>query len=116
MRLRRRIRIPGLRGWPKRLAVDQANNYLYVLDEGCCVYRVDLSNSIIASWNVTFNFYARGLSVNSRHNVLLAGHLIRVSGSPGHCSNGAVQEYSSYGTLIREVSDDYACIWQAVET
>lgn len=90
--LRSHLLIDDLGDYVRGLASCDFNKCLYVSDCGCsCVHKVDLSTYKVAlKWSVADRPW--GLSVNSARNVLVAC-----------CGAGKVQEYSSVGSLIREI-------------
>ena len=60
-----------------------------------------LSTSVIANWSVAAG--PAGLSVNKSHNLLVACY-----------GSNKIQEYSTTGSLVREISDSDN-LWQAIE-
>ena len=104
------LTVPGLSAYPWGLATCSFSKHLYVSDYfNNCVYRVHLSEttaikhvtSQVTQWKVAS--HPRGLSVNSARNVLVAFWELK-----------KVQEYTSTGTLVREISTNRE-VWQAVE-
>jgi len=70
------------------------NNCLYVRDSTAkIIYRYDLSNHATTKWSV--NGGCRGLSVTKCYNVLVTLY-----------ENGRIQEYTTHGSLIRDISLD----------
>ena len=114
LQLRRRIRIeipaktPADFGsndnlWAYGLAVCPVNNYLYVADYSRkLIYRVDLSTDSVVRWDSAT--YPRGLSVNSRNNLVIT------------FDDGSIGECTSNGTLLRRIEDVENYLWQAIET
>lgn len=90
-KLRRRLILPGL-NWPISLAACNENNCLYASGYlQYCVYRADLScRGAVTKWSVASG--PAGLSVNSKHNLIVA------------CYDASVlQEYTTNGSLVREI-------------
>jgi DNA-binding beta-propeller fold protein YncE len=91
LQLIRNITVVGAAGFLTGLAVSSDNNYLYIADTNYArLYKVDLSSSTtVANWTVANIAYA--LSLNGLQNILVA------------CSSGKIQEYTSSGSLVREL-------------
>lgn len=104
---RRRIMVPGF-GSPLSLAACPSNNCLYMLYEsalfGGSLHRVELTDGAVLEWCVARN--PTGLSVNSKHNVLVTSRCER-----------KLQEFTTRGTLLREVQlpSEIGHPWQAVQ-
>jgi len=101
--LLRQIVIHGLGSRVNGLATSAINNYLYVSDyDNNCVRRVDLSVTStvsVVTWSVPGG--PQGLSVTSSGNVLVV-------------VGNSIMEYTSNGTLVREItSSNYP--WHAIE-
>jgi len=105
--LRRRIETPPL-GCPWGLAACARHGCFYVSDGvWSVVHRVGLSGGTAAAkkWSVVGS--PRGLSVNDEHNVVVAC-----------CVANMIQEYTTHGTLVREISLQQAGVtspWHAVK-
>jgi DNA-binding beta-propeller fold protein YncE len=99
------ITVPGATGNFYGLAACPVNNCLYVSEmTKHVVYKVELSSAIFDNPKITNKSvcsYPAGLFVNSQHNVMVT------------CASGRVQEYTTNGSLIRELSD--SAIWHSVE-
>jgi len=102
----RYITVPGLGDWSYGLAACAHNICLYVSDyTDKSVHRVELSGSNAAKWSVASG--PKGLSVNKEHNVVVAC-----------CGADKIQEYTTHGALVREISLEQACVrnpWHAVQ-
>jgi len=105
--LQRHIRIPGLRYHSNGLAASIHYECLYASDfSNSRIHRVDLSDiSAVMQWSVAS--HPVGLSVNKKHNVVVA------------CRDAhKLQEYTTHGTLVREISLQRVgvfCPWHAVQ-
>ena len=75
------------------LAACDVNKCLYISDcDNNVVHRVELArNNIVTKWSVSKG--PEGLSVNSSHNVLVAGN-----------GTHKIEEYTTHGTLVRQIS------------
>jgi DNA-binding beta-propeller fold protein YncE len=96
LELVRNITVVGAAGIIYGLAVSSDNKYLYVAESSrSLLYKVDLSSSsTVASWSVATGPY--GLSLNGLQNILVAS------------ASGKIQEYTSNGSLVREVATSTA--------
>jgi hypothetical protein len=86
---------PGLQG----LAVDPINNLLYVSEAYEVVHIVNLTTLTVTNISVLVPV---GMSINRANNVLVA------------CDTGQLWEYTSNGTLVRQLSTNTQQ-WHAVE-
>jgi len=102
--LQRHVTIPGL-GTSYGLAACAHYQCLYASDWTNRILRAELAGSnAVKEWSVASS--PRGLSVNKAHNVVVA------------CSGAKkVQEYTTHGTLVREISLQNALTvpWHAVQ-
>jgi NHL repeat len=88
------ITVDGASGQLYGLTADPTNNVLYVSDyDNFNLYKVNLTVASTTRWSTAA--YPAGLSLNSARNVVVAF---------GGTSN-KIQEFTSNGTLVREVSD-----------
>ena len=101
------IKVPGLRS-PQGLAACAGYRCLYVSDTDDSVYRAELSDgNAVTKWSVAHD--PSGLSVNRKHNLLVA------------CCSGKMQEYNTHGTLVRDINlrigilQTNACPWHAIQ-
>jgi len=99
--------VPGLGPLCYGLAACSSNNCLYASDWlNDRIHRVDLSDSsAVKQWSVAGR--PAGLSVNKEHNVVVAC-----------CGAHKLQEYTTHGTLVREISLQQAGVsypWHAIQ-
>jgi len=104
--LQRHIKIPGLDSPSYGLAASIHYDCLYASDwQYSRIHRVDLSDSsAVKQWSVASR--PVGLSVNKEHNVVVAC-----------CGAHKLQEYTTHGTLVREISLQQAGVsspWHAI--
>jgi len=90
--LERNITVPGSGSRPSfGLAACAHYKCLYVSDDRNNIHRAELSgSSAVKKWSVASG--PIGLSVNKEHNVVVA------------CSLHKIQEYTTHGALVREIS------------
>jgi len=112
--LQRYITVPGLgdcpytlSSWCRGLAACAHYKCLYVSDDNySSIHRAKLSrSSAVKKWSAAGG--PRGLSVNKQHNVVVACWWA-----------GKVQEYTTHGALVREISLEQAGVtrpWHAVQ-
>jgi len=82
------------------------NNCLYVIDSAQdIIYRYDLSNNVTTKWSMSGQCY--GLSVTKTDNVLITLRLRNPK---------RIQEYTTHGSLIRDISLDNSIVgpWHCV--
>ena len=104
--LERNITVPGSGSRPSfGLAACAHYKCLYVSDDRNNIHRAELSgSSAVKKWSVDSG--PIGLSVNKEHNVVVA------------CSLHKIQEYTTHGALVREISLRQAGVrggWHAVQ-
>jgi len=106
--IQRSVLITGLGKQVRGLATCDVNNCLYVSDYGNnSVHKVDLSTyNVVLKWKVAS--YPYGLSVNTTHNVLVA------CGSSAYQMH-EIQEYTTVGALVRDVSISNSWPWHAIQ-
>jgi len=95
--LQRNIAVPGRGSWSSGLAACAHYKCLYVSDgEHNSIHRAELSGSnAVKKWSVASD--PAGLSVNKKHNVVVAC-----------CLPDKIQEYTTRGDLVREISLEQA--------
>jgi len=97
--LQRNITVPGLSSWSRGLAACAHYKCLYVSDnDQSSIHRAELSGcSAVKKWSVDC---PAGLSVNKLHNIVVAC-----------CGADKIQEYTTHGALVREISLEQAGVW-----
>jgi len=104
--IQRSVSITGLGNEVRGLATCDVNNCLYVSDSNKRVHKVELSTyNVVLKWSVAGK--PHGLSVNTAHNVLVTYWK----------ENGMhkIQEYTTVGALVRQVSISDSCPWHAIQ-
>ena len=98
--LQRNITVPGLSSWSRGLAACAHYKCLYVSDnDHSSIHRAELSGSnAVKMWSMDSGPY--GLSVNKLHNIVVAC-----------CGADKIQEYTTHGALVREISLEQAGVW-----
>jgi len=102
--IQRSVSITGLGARVLGLATCDVNNCLYVSDRpNDSVHKVDLSTyNVVLKWKVARS--PQGLSVNTTHNVLVTCDSVK-----------KIQEYTTVGALVRQVSISDSRPWHAIQ-